>query len=102
MTDTQPDLFSWRYRSTDPETSKAAARKTNRHRTQELILSVLPSIQPATSYEIYDACLKVADVTDSGVRSRLSEMDGTHVERMAGGKSPSGNPAALWRLKEAS
>jgi predicted ArsR family transcriptional regulator len=90
-------------RDTDPYTSWAAARLavTTSWRLQPLILVALRDFGPMTHDQIIDVVRAVRPVSDSGVRTRVSELvEQGLVERHPNmqAKSRYGRTSLLWRV----
>lgn len=97
-------------RTSDPETSHAAARSvTGVNSKQADVLRVLRELGPATdatlllAYRDFERQSKVQRQSDSGVRTRRSElthMDPPKIVRVATVKLPSGRRAIQWKVAE--
>lgn len=97
----QLDLLSAMYRSTDPDTSRAAAMRTNTSRGRRIVLLTLLRYGAMTDFEI-----AARTGEDKGSMSkRRGELTtakfGSCVMRCGTGVSPTGSPAAVWCLTEA-
>lgn len=99
-----------RARTTDPETSHAAARSvTKLTAKQEAVVKVLRALGPATdqtlvlSYRDMSQGGQVPQQSESGVRTRrneLASMEPARVVRVGTVKLPSGRRAILWKVAE--
>lgn len=87
-----------RYRSTDPETSKKAARKVKAQHQYELVLKTLYEADTAlTDDEIAERAGLLRH--SAGTRRGVAVKEG-HVTRAGTGKSALGNNAATWVLTD--
>lgn len=96
----QLDLLSM-VRSTDPDTSRAAAMRTNTSRGRRIVLLALLKYGAMTDFEIAEATGE-----DKGSMSKrrgelTTAKHGCLVERCGTGLSPNGCSAAVWRLTSA-
>ena len=97
---TQPDLFSAMTRTTDPETSHAAARRTDRAEGKRRVLAFLNarSGEAFTDHEIAEAT--GMDKGSASKRRLDLQRDGLVEFAGAWGTTPTGSSARKWRLAQ--
>lgn len=88
-----------RARASDPETSHAAARKVNVARCRMIVLQALTELGTATSDDLVCHC--AGDVSPSGVRTRLKELQRDGVVRVCGERvNERGNRVRVYEVRK--
>lgn len=93
----QDDLFSSMARTSDPETSHIAARKTDRAEGKRRVLAFLRA-NPGRAFADYEIAQGTGLCGGSASKRRLDlQRDGLVVFAEEWGTTPTGSPARKWR-----